>query len=181
MRHDTRCGGSPPATRRNLVTYVTKFINTPGLPGTFPINTAGAAAGAGGFGVGFGNVPHAKGFFTQQYEEDNWEIHVSENWISEGKFNNAWVQCTPGTCPVSTLQNPTTNLNTVPAIVYFNAGGSVTLNDHWTVYAQIDNLLNQDPLQVSHTTAFNPANNGTNPTLYDTVGRMFHIGVRINN
>ena len=57
----------------------------------------------------------------------------------------------------------------------------MTLNDHWTVYAQIDNLLNQDPLQVSHTTAFNPANNGTNPTLYDTVGRMFHIGVRINN
>ena len=159
-------------TFRNLVTYVTKFINTPGVAGTFPTNSAG---------VNSGSIPHVKGFFTQQYEEDNWEIHVSENWISEGKFNNAWVQCTPGTCPVSTLQNPTTNLNSIPAVVYFNAGGSVTLNDHWKVYAQIDNLLNQDPLQVGHSVNFNAANNGGGPTLYDAVGRMFHIGVRIDN
>ena len=49
------------------------------------------------------------------------------------------------------------------------------------VYAQIDNVFNSDPVITGHTTAFNAANNGTNPTLYDTVGRMFHIGVRINN
>ncbi len=168
-------------TFRNLVTYVTKFVNTPGIAGTFPLNTAGAAAGAGGFGIGFGNVPHAKGFFTQQYEEDNWEIHVSENWVSKGKFNNNWVQCVPGSCPVSTLKNATTDRNNYPAIVYFNVGGSVKLDDHWTVYTQIDNVLNEDPVITGHTTAFNAANNGTNPTLYDTVGRMFHVGVRINN
>ena len=159
-------------TFRNLVTYVTKFINTPGVTGTFPTNSAG---------VNTGSIPHAKGFFTQQYEEDNWEIHVSENWLSKGKFNNAWVQCVPGTCPVSTLRNPTTNLNTVPAVVYFNVGGSVTLDDHWKVYAQIDNVFNKDPLQIGHSVNFNAANNGGGATMYDAVGRMFHVGVRIDN
>ncbi len=158
-------------TFRNLVTYVSKFRNDPGLPGTFVINSAG---------MNSGNIPHAKGFFTQQYEEDNWEIHMSENWISEGKFNNNWVQCVPGTCPVSTLQNPTVNDNHIPGIFYINVGGSVTLNDHWKIYAQVDNLLDKDPPQI-YSTAFNQANNGTNPTLYDTVGRMYHVGIRIDN
>ena len=67
-------------TFRNLVTYVTKFLNNPGIPGTFPLQTAGALSAGN-------NVPHAKGFFTQQYEEDNWEIHISENWIAEGRQN----------------------------------------------------------------------------------------------
>ena len=159
-------------TLRNLVTYVTKFINTPGIPGTFALNSAGENTGS---------IPHVKGFFTQQYEEDNWEIHVSENWISEGKLNNSWVQCVPGTCPLSTLQNPTTNLNTAPGIIYFNVGGSVTLNDHWKIYAQVDNVLDKDPPNIGYTVNFNAANNGSGATLYDTVGRMFHIGVRIDN
>jgi len=158
-------------TFRNLVTYVSKFRNNPGLPGTFIINSAG---------MNSGNIPHVKGFLTQQYEEDNWEIHMSENWISEGKMNNNWVQCSIGSCPTSTLQNPTVNDNHVPGIIYFNAGGSVTLNDHWKIYAQVDNLLDKDPPRI-YSTAFNQANNGTNPTLYDTVGRMYHIGVRIDN
>ena len=158
-------------TFRNLVTYVTKFVNDPGLPGTFKINSAG---------VNQGNIPHAKGFFTQQYQEDNWEIHISENWISEGKQNNAWVQCTPGSCPVSTLQNPTVNDNHYPGAIYFNVGGSVDLNDHWTVYAQIDNVLDNDP-PAQYSNAFNQPNNGVNPTLFDGIGRMYHIGVRITN
>jgi iron complex outermembrane receptor protein len=158
-------------TFRGLATYVSKFRTDQGLPGTFVINTAGANSG---------NIPHLKGFFTQQYEEDNWEIHMSENWVSEGKFNNNWVTCVPGTCPVSTLQNPTVNDQHIPGIFYINAGGSVTLNDHWKIYAQVDNVLDKDPPQI-WSTAFNQANNGTNPTLYDTVGRMYHIGVRIDN
>lgn len=160
-------------TFRNLVTYVTKFINNPGIPGTFPLNTAGALSAGN-------NVPHAKGFFTQQYEEDNWEIHISENWIAEGRQNMAWIQCNPGSCPVSTLQNPTVNDNHSPGIIYFNVGGSVQLNDHWKIYAQVDNVLDKDP-PPSYSNAFNQPNNGMNPTLYDGIGRMYHVGVRIDN
>ena len=57
----------------------------------------------------------------------------------------------------------------------------MTLDDHWKVYAQIDNVFNKDPLQIGHSVNFNAANNGGGATMYDAVGRMFHVGVRIDN
>ncbi len=160
-------------TLRNLVTYATKFINNPGVPGTFPLNTAGALSAGN-------NIPHAKGFFTQQYEEDNWEVHVSEKLDRGGPPEPELDPVHPGSCPVSTLQNPTVNDNHSPGIIYFNVGGSVTLNDHWKVYVQVDNVLDKDP-PPSYSNAFNQPNNGMNPTLYDGIGRMYHVGVRVDN
>ena len=158
-------------TVRALATYVSKFINTPGLPGTFALNTAGSNDGA---------TPHLKAFLTQSYQSENWEIHLSENWISEGRHNLAWIQCTPGTCPVPTLQNPTVQDNHVPGIFYLNVGGSLNLSEHWTLYGQVDNLLNKNPPPF-YSNSQNPTNDGANPALYDTIGRMFHVGVRIND
>ena len=91
-----------------------------------------------------------------------------------------WIQCNPGSCPVSTLQNPTVNDNHSPGIIYFNVGGSVQLNDHWKIYAQVDNVLDKDPPQ-SYSNAFNQPNNGINPTLYDGIGRKYDVGLRVKN
>ena len=54
------------------------------------------------------------------------------------------------------------------------------LNDHWKIYAQVDNVLDKDPPQ-SYSNAFNQPNNGMNPTLYDGIGRMYHVGFRVEN
>ncbi|MCX7282220.1 MAG: TonB-dependent receptor, partial [Alphaproteobacteria bacterium] len=158
-------------TVRAMATYVSKFINTPGLPGTFRLNTAGSNDGA---------TPHLKAFLTQAYQSENWEIHLSENLISEGRHNLNWIQCTPGTCPVPTLQNPTVQDNHVPGIFYLNLGGSLNLSEHWTLYGQVDNLLNKNPPPF-YSNSQNPTNDGANPLLYDTIGRMFHVGVRISD
>jgi iron complex outermembrane receptor protein len=158
-------------TVRGLATYVTKFVENPGVPGGIIVNSAGANDG---------NIPHLKAFFTQSYDADNWSFDVAERWISQGKHNNNWVQCAPGSCGVSTLQNPTVNDNHVPGIFYIDLGASLNINEHWKVYGKVDNVLNKNapPLYSANQ---NPTNDGMNPNLYDAVGRMFHIGVRVSD
>lgn len=158
-------------TIRALGTYVTKFITNPGTPGAIIVNSAGANDG---------NIPHMKVFASQSYDADNWEFHLNERWISEGKHNNNYIQCTPGSCPTPTLQNPTINDNHVPGIWYLDLGGSFNINDHWKIYGQVDNVMNKNP-PINYSNSQNPTNDGMNPTLYDAVGRMFHLGVRISD
>jgi outer membrane receptor protein involved in Fe transport len=158
-------------TLRALATYVSKFITNPGIPGGITVNSAGANDG---------NTPHLKAFLVQTYNADNWQVTLSETWISEGKHNNNWIQCTAGSCPTPTLANPTVNDNHVPGIIYFNLGGSYNINDHWQLYTQIDNLLNKSPPPF-YANSQNPTSDGMNALLYDPVGRMFHVGVRVND
>jgi outer membrane receptor protein involved in Fe transport len=158
-------------TVRALATYVTKFITNPGVPGGIVVNSAGANDG---------NIPHLKVYATQSYDADNWEFHVAERWISEGKHNNNWVQCTPGSCPVATLANPTVNDNHVAGIFYIDLGASVSINEHWKIYGQVENVFNKNA-PPNYSTNQNPTNDGMNPFLYDAIGRMFHLGVRISD
>ena len=158
-------------TFRALATYVDKFIFVPGVPGGITVNSAGSNDG---------NTPHLKAFLTQQYAADKWQITLSETWISEGRHNLNWIQCTPGSCPVPTLANPTINDNHVPGIFYLNLGGSYDINEHWKVYTQIDNLFNKNPPPF-YANSQNPTNDGANPFLYDVIGRMIHVGVRITD
>ena len=158
-------------TVRALATYVDKFITNPGVPGGITVNTAGSNDG---------NTPHLKAFLVQTYQADNWEVTLTENWISQGRHNLNWIQCNAGSCPAPTLNNPTVNDNHVPGIIYFDLGGSYNINDHWQIYTQVDNLLNKSPPPF-YANSQNPTNDGANPALYDTIGRMFHVGVRIND
>ncbi|HTC84736.1 MAG TPA: TonB-dependent receptor, partial [Rhizomicrobium sp.] len=158
-------------TLRALATYVTKFVTNPGVPGGIIVNSAGANDG---------NIPHMKVFATQSYNADNWSLTLAETWLSQGKHNNNWIQCVAGSCPVPTLSNPTINDNHVPGIFYINLGGTYSLNEHWQTYFQIDNLFNKNPPPF-YSNSQNPTNDGANPALYDTIGRMIHVGVRIND
>jgi outer membrane receptor protein involved in Fe transport len=148
---------------------VSKFISIPGLPGTFPLESAGTDSG---------NTPHWKLFGTQTYNEENkWSVTLSETWISQGVQNRAYIQCTSG-CPLPTVQNPTVNDNHMPGIYYINLGGTYQLSDPWQVYFQINNLLNKSPPVVYYNSQ-NPSYDGTNGLLYDVIGRMFHLGMRV--
>ena len=69
---------------RALATYVDKFITNPGTPGGIAVNTAGSNDG---------NTPHLKAFLVQTYNADNWEITLTEKWISEGRHNLNYIQC----------------------------------------------------------------------------------------
>jgi iron complex outermembrane receptor protein len=154
---------------RALATNVTKFITDSGVPTTIPVESAGANTGT---------VPHWKVFGTQTYRTDRFSFTVTENWISSGVFSKTFIECTTG-CPLPTANNPTINYNHMPGAFYLGLGGSYEINDKWQTYFKIDNVTNLDPTPSPPVVWGN--SDGSNPALYDTIGRMFHIGVRVHD
>jgi iron complex outermembrane receptor protein len=164
-------------TLRALAANVTKFIAISGLPGSIPIESAGTNSGA---------VPHWKAITSETYETDNWSFHLTQNWVSAGVQNREWVQCAIGSCPVTTdfTNHPTVNDNHVAGIIYLAFGGTYNITPVTKAYFQVDNALNKSP-PIIYSTNNNNVNGSCgcdgNPLLYDTVGRMMHVGIRIQN
>jgi outer membrane receptor protein involved in Fe transport len=157
-------------TLRALATNVSKFITNPGISGVPIIETAGANAAS---------VPHWKMFFTEAYDTDNWGIFFNERWFSDGVINKNWVACTPGSCPVPVDANhPTVNSNFMPGEFYLDIGGRFNLTPMTQLWFKVDNALNQSP---DNAYSYNPANQSPalQPTLYDVLGRFYHVGVRL--
>jgi len=155
---------------RLLATNVSKFITNPGITSAPIVESAG---------TNNGNTPHWKIFFNQGYDADNWGFFVNERWFSEGVISRLWVACTTA-CPAAVDGNhPTVSSNYMPGELYFDIGGHYDLSEHSSLYFKIDNLTNQNP---GNANAYGQANQSypLAPQLYDTIGRFYHIGFRIN-
>ena len=154
-------------TTRVLATNVRNFITNTGLPGAVPIQQAG---------VNSGNTPTWKLLALQTWDADRYSVTLQERWFSDGTFLNQYVVCSPGTCPVSTNNNPTINNNSMPGAFYLDISGTYNITPKLVAYGKIDNLLDKDPVPSPFT------NTGIdiNPALYDTLGRFYHFGLRYN-
>jgi len=157
-------------TIRMLATNVMKYRRDPGIVGGVVQEQAGQNGG---------DTPHWKVFFTQGYDADTWGLFVNERWFSEGRINTNWFACASA-CPAPLDANhPTVNSNYMPGELYFDIGGHYDLSETSQLYFKIDNLTNQDP---GNAYSYHPETQGvvTSPVLYDTLGRFYHIGFRIN-
>lgn len=154
-------------TLRALATHVRKFVTDTGLPGTIPIDSAGANSGA---------TPDWKVLGIQTWDGGSYSLLVQERWFSNGVFGNQYIQCAAGTCPASTNNRPTIDRNYMKGAFYLDLGGSVNLSKAVRAYFKVDNLLDHDPEPSPQT------NTGIdlNPALYDTLGRVYRVGVRFN-
>jgi iron complex outermembrane receptor protein len=152
---------------RTLATHVSSFRTTSGVLGTFPQQSAGANSGS---------TPLWKVLGNQTYSTDKWSITATEQFISDGVLNKQYIQCSTG-CPLPTANNPTINNNYIPGAFYFDIGGSYNLDEQWQIFGKIDNVTNVDPPAIAATAA---NTNAVNPSLYDTAGRMYRMGVRLN-
>ena len=151
-------------TVRALGTHVREFIVNAGAPGVAAVDQAGANTG---------NTPDWKWLATQTYENDAFSLTVQERWFSDGVFGHQYVVCTTG-CPVSTAINPTIDQNKMKGAFYVDLGGTVKITDKISLYGKVDNLFDHDPAPAPQT------NTGldVNPALYDTLGRIYRIGMR---
>jgi hypothetical protein len=75
--------------------------------------------------------------------------------------------------------HPTVSSNYMPGELYFDIGGHFDLSQSSSLYFKVDNVTNQNP---GNAYSFTPANQSPplNAALYDTLGRFYHIGFRIN-
>ncbi|MCX8476235.1 MAG: TonB-dependent receptor [Sphingomonas sp.] len=153
-------------TLRALGTHIREFIVNAGIAGVDPVDQAGANTGA---------TPDWKWLAIQTYENDRFSLTIQERWFSDGVFGNQYVVC-QSACPVSTGNHPTIDRNYMKGAFYVDVGGSYNVTSNVRAYFKIDNLLNHNPEPSPQT------NTGldVNPALYDTLGRTFRAGVRLN-
>ncbi len=155
-------------TIRGLATNVHKFVTNPGIPGAVAVDSAGQNSGA---------TPDWKLLAIQSWDTDRFAFSVQERWFSDGRFGGTttdYIECKPGSCPVSTGVNPTIDYNRMKGATYVDVSASYKFGNGLQLYGKIDNLLNRDPTPSPQTNTGLDAN----PALYDLLGRFYHVGLR---
>ncbi len=151
-------------TVRALGTHIREFLVDAGIAGVAKVDQAGANTG---------NTPDWKWLATQTYSNDRFSLTLQQRWFSDGVFGNQYVVCSSA-CPASTGNHPTIDYNKMKGAFYFDIGGSLNITKNITTFFKVDNLFDHDP------TASPQTNTGldVNPALYDTLGRIYRVGVR---
>ncbi|MET0310152.1 MAG: TonB-dependent receptor [Sphingomonas sp.] len=151
-------------TVRALGTHVREFIVDAGIAGVDKVNQAGANTG---------NTPDWKWLAIQTYDNDAFSLTLQERWFSDGVFGNQYVVCATA-CPASTANHPTIDYNKMKGAFYFDVGGTVKVTKAVGAFFKVDNVFDHDPAPSPQT------NTGldVNPALYDTLGRIYRVGIR---
>lgn len=155
-------------TVRGLATNTHKFVTNPGIPGAVATDSAGQNSGA---------TPDWKFLAIQSWENDRFALSVQERWFSDGRFGGTtteYVECKPGSCPISTSSRPTIDYNHMKGATYVDISASYKFGNGLQLYGKVDNLLNRDPTPSPQTNTGLDAN----PALYDLLGRFYHLGLR---
>ena len=166
-RFNLRSMGVPGGfTFRGLATHTLDFTTDPGVPGQPILQLAGNNV-ANNPAPGTTGVAKWKAFLMQTWEVGPVQFTLTERVISKGNINPNFIVCQTN-CPQTTVQNPTSNFNTVPGEVYVDFGVNYQLRDAIEVYARVDNVFNDLAPPF-----------GSN-SLYDTIGRRYSAGIRLN-
>ncbi len=160
---------------RAFITHVSYLKSTDGINPV--VNTVGA-----------GGPQHWRYLFTASYNADPVSFTITHRGIGSGNYNNAYIECTSG-CPVSTANNLTINTNYVPGAFYtdlsmtYKAMHKDPDGSDVDVFLTIQNLMGKDPPQVAPAATAggnNYINAPTDGNRYDTLGRVFRLGVRFS-
>jgi hypothetical protein len=140
-----------------------------------PTDVAGVNSGTG--------TPEWVYRMSATYHTDPWTFYVMGRGISAGKYSNEYVICSTG-CPVSTLANRTMNYNHIDSAFYLDTTVSYDFDAYGAdsqVFLSVKNLFNSDPALVASGPDGNniPAYPNTNRNLYDYLGRVYRVGLRL--
>jgi outer membrane receptor protein involved in Fe transport len=162
---------------RSLINHTSKYLLDPNLPGVQRNQELVGNVSAFNNGMTYntygGAILNWKLQETQNYHNDVWGIDLTERWLSGGiTTNRNTLVCQPGSCPAPTVQTPTINFNRVDAMFYLDVGLNWNYSERTQFYTKIDNLTNIRPPDIG--------SQDNNQLVYDVIGRMFRVGVRMN-
>ena len=135
-------------------------------------------------GQNSGNVPAWTYRATVGYDLGPWGFQLVGRGLSGGVYDNSYIVCDTN-CPVSTVQNRTVNTNDIAGAFYLDlqANHSFTVGrSKAEAFLWIRNLFDTDPVLVGNGPTGNntPAYPQTNRNLYDVLGRVFRVGIRVS-
>lgn len=160
---------------RALATHYIENITDNGID--YPVDYAG---------VNQGNyaTPNWSYRFSASYALNALSFTLIGRGVSSGVYNNSFIECSSD-CPTSTVQHRTINENDIGGAFYLDASATYSFTVGATeaeAFLTIRNLLNTDPEPVGNGPDGNntPAYAQTNRMLYDTMGRVFRLGMRMS-
>jgi hypothetical protein len=126
--------------------------------------------------VGVAGLPENKVTTSLRYARGPWSLFLQERYIGGGVDDRRLVESNTRIPGRTTIDD-----NTVDSVMYtdltFNyAGGS---NTPWETFLTINNLTNEEPA-ATYGVVGRAGVPGPNTFLYDTIGRRFVAGVRVN-
>ena len=125
---------------------------------------------------GYAAVLNYAGVNTDLTAVPSWRWLVAANY-ELGPFSAILSARYIGAGVISNVAPPVLD-NHVPAVVYFNLGGSYEIKKGLQTYFVIENLFNKNPPVSPNVISTPQLNTGVNLALYDTLGREYRAGVR---
>jgi outer membrane receptor protein involved in Fe transport len=125
-------------------------------------------AGSLGSDSVFVGVPKVHFNLAATYDEGPWSATVGARYIGTARLNNNW---TTGV----QVDN-----NAVPAVAYMDLKGSYKWNDNVQFYGSVDDVWDTPPPNTVGTNASTNGGSTVQISTYDTLGRMYHAGVRFS-
>ena len=116
----------------------------------------------------FVGVPKMHFNLSATYDEGPWSGTVQARYIGTSRVNNTWKSGVQ-------IDN-----NAIPAVAYMDLRGSYKWNDDVQLYGAIDNFWDTPPPNTVSTNANTNGGSTTDVSTYDTLGRMYHAGIRFS-
>jgi iron complex outermembrane receptor protein len=137
-------------------------------------------------GANTGSTPDWVYRLTATYSLDPWTFNLTARGVSDGVVSNAYTEC-QSSCPASVAPYYTINDNSIEGAIYYDVSATYKFEVAGVGgegFLSIKNLFNSEPVLLG-----NPANLGaentvgypqTNRNIYDTLGRTFRVGLRLD-
>jgi outer membrane receptor protein involved in Fe transport len=144
----------------------------------------GVAAVTDSAGQNSGSLPDWTYRFSAGYDlQSGLGVQLIARGVSSGVYDNNYVVCTTD-CPASTTDYRTINYNKIDGAFFFDMNTSYNFDiagAKTEVFLSVRNIFNKDPVLVANGPNGNntPAYPQTNRALYDVMGRVFRMGLRV--
>ncbi len=130
-----------------------------------------------------GSAPSWRWLAMLGFERGAFAVNLIGRGVSRGLLENAYIQCAMD-CPAATTVQRTIDNNEVGGATY--ADLSLIYRPRVAdsmkkieIFAKVDNVTDRNPPAVGSHAANSYVDPGVNPQLYDTIGRSFRAGVRV--
>jgi outer membrane receptor protein involved in Fe transport len=128
--------------------------------------------------VGIAGLPENKVTTSLRYARGPWSLFLQERYIGGGLNDRRLVESSTRIPGVTTIDN-----NSVDSVLYtdltFNFNGGENSDTPWQAFFTVNNLTNEVP-PAMYPVLGRAGVPGPNTFLYDTIGRRYTAGVRVN-